>query len=296
MPGISPSMLLAQAQVVLKRLSKLGVALPPSNRVARAIKIVQASNDGSIDIEAADSETQARILEAFRTLFEAFMIVYTATERPRQVNAFPNDRLRYLLRGADTPAEDSNPQPRNTQFELVVGAVLVLGGADVRPEEPDYLMLYHGDNVGVAAKRLTSLKPEAIRGRIREAARQIRNANTRGFVALNLDSWITDLGRDDPEEVGKNFNQQIWAAHQQLDSMSDREALLGAMIYGYWTRWLFEDATPQLDFRTATQSIAFTKDQEEVERARAFFEPLGERFEHGLRKLVDLLRRDDGGA
>ena len=287
---IGSGTLAARGREVVSLLRKRGVASPPENRLERAIRLTEQTNDGNVLIRADDPQTAARVLEAFRTLVEAFTVVWTLVERVRGVNPFPSERLAYLLQGADLPTEDANPKARNTQFELLVGATLVMGDADILPEEPDYRLLYHGEYVGVAVKRLTSTKPNTLWGHLRDASHQIVAHGGKGFVAIGLDSWVSDLDAEDVEEVGRKFNEQLQEAHAQLQKASERQALLGALIFANWSRWAFDGAKPTIDWRAPTQLIAFTDTAQELGRVKDFYEPLRARYEASMAEMGKLLR------
>lgn len=255
----------------------------------RAIELTHRVNEGEVSIVAEDPDTATRVLESFRTLFETFVVTWTSTERPRRVDPFPIDRLKYLLEGADLPAEDSNQKARSTQFELLVGANLILGGTDIRPEEPDYRLLYHGDYVGVAAKRVRSLNPDRVRGLLRDALDQFERYDCRGFIALNLDRWIVDLASEDIREVGRLFNEQLQGAHKEIGKISGNERLLGAMIFTNWSRWCFDGPKPTIDWRAPAQFVGFGDTLIEQRRFEEFFGPFRSRWEANMEELGRLL-------
>ena len=280
--------LAVRGQEVLRVLEGRGIRIPPTNRIQNAINLTEKANRGEVLIRPEDPQTE-RVLEAFRTLLESFQIVWTLIERPRQPDPFPNERLEYLLRGADMPSEETNTKARNTQFELLVGSSLIMGGAAVIADEPDYHLLFHGEYVGVAVKRLTSTRPSALRKALSDGADQIGRHTERGFIVVNLDSWITDLSPQKVEEVGQNFQRQLRDAYTQLESLSYKEALLGVIIFGNWSRWRFGGEKPIIDWRAPSQLIGFCDTQEEIEKFSSFFEPLRTRYEDSMAELGKLL-------
>lgn len=286
---ISPGLLAVRGRLLLAELKKRGIRIPPSNRIERAIRIIDAINNIEA-IRSADTDRLHRAKEAFRTLWEAFVIAYAAFERDRPQSPFSADRLAYLLRGGDTPQEESNPTARNFQFELFIAASLILGRADVRRGEPDLRLLYHGRYVGVAIKRVRSLNTNTLRDELRDAARQIRSSVGEGFIAVNLDSWLSDLKTDgEVEELGASFNAHIAAAHDLLDDMAERRSLLGGLFYGTWFGWHFDGELPRIEFHVPHQIRCFTETAQAVEQTREFFEPLRERYESSLRKIMRLV-------
>ena len=270
----------------IRVLKSRGVILPAGSRLERAVEIVSRLNTSPDIIRADDPKILRLTLEALRTVFQSFVICWTLTERPRRVVPFPAERLKYLGKGADLPAKDSKPW--DTQFELMVGANLILGGADLEPQEPpDCTLLYHGRRVGVEAKRLTSLKGQKVRDGLRDAAKAFLNTTGEGFVAFNLDNWIEEfIPVTDPEEFGKAFDSQVREAHKQIQAASERRALLGAFVFGTRNEWRFGDGKPQLVWQNPMQLIGFGDEgSREHPDFLAFFGPLRERWEASMTEL-----------
>ncbi len=279
---------------ILAMLAKRGLQTNPGNRLERAVRIIEASNsdyEAGRFIRPEDTEGNRRLLEAFRTLWDALFVMHAVVDRPRASGALGNEVLSGFLFGADLPSEDANPLPRNTQFEAYVAATLILSGLTVTRAEPDFRMLFHGEDVGVAVKRLTSTKPSKVYDRLREATHQIRDSELQGFAAVNLDPWLSDLGDDsDPEAVGVLFNEQLKNAHQQLDKVSERPHLLGVILVAHWGRFVFRDGGPPgLDWRTPTQIITFTETAADATRMQEFFGPARARLENSLRGIEKLV-------
>jgi hypothetical protein len=159
--AVSPFMLARRAEEILSKLAARRVRIPASNRIERAIELTDQLNDSEA-LRTATPDELKRAREAFRSLWEFFFICYTAFERPRAARSLTNERLEMLLRGADDPDGESNSAARDNQFELLVAALFVLGGADVYSGEPDFRFLYHGRHVGIACKRVRSLRPNAL--------------------------------------------------------------------------------------------------------------------------------------
>lgn len=272
---------------MLKRLSTWGLSIPPSNRIERAIALTDAVNAERLSLGTEENRVQTR--EAFRTLWEALVIVYTADQRPRRSRPFPLERFGCLLEGASSAWEDANPAPRNTQFELYLTALLVLGGADVRIGEPDLQFLYHGEYVGLAAKRVQSVNETTLRKRLREARRQIQRSTGKGFIAINMDAWVSTLKLGgNVDELGASFTEQVQAAHNHLHALSDNSGLLGYLLFGEWFDWALEPS-PRIEFHSPRQISCFTQDDIEVARVREFFEPFLERQNNGLREVFGLV-------
>lgn len=177
--------LLASAAATLARLHALGVALPPSNRLARARSQVEgllreADTHGPLNVDAA------WFGELLRTMLEHHLIVRCIdASDPREV-----ELVGAILSGGDTPAEDRRTHARDTQLELVVATMLRLAGVvGVHLGEPDLRIPAGSETLGIAVKRISSRKQ--LSKRLKKAVRQIRSQDQRGLVVVGLDA----LGR-----------------------------------------------------------------------------------------------------
>ena len=275
----------------LRIFAKLGVTAPANNRLERAIQRLEAVNDAPETLSAMSDADAQVLLEANRTVFEAFVVAWTLVERRRPTQPLHISNLVAFFEGADTPSADSNSDARNIQFELVVGAHLVLGGAHILPLEPDYSLRYQGADVGLAVKRLTSTNPNTLATRLREAVGQIEGTKGVGFVAVNLDNWITDLGADSLEEVAGQFQRQLLAAHEQVAKIAARKrTLLGVLIFGTWLRWVRVDGRRRLEWREPFQFLGFGESAGEQERFDEYFIAFRARWVASMTELGTLLK------
>jgi hypothetical protein len=225
--------LAARGRDVLRMLAERGVTLPVGGRLERAVQRLERVGKNPEMQQTMSDQDADLFLEAMRDVSDAYLVVWAAVECPRTINPFPNDRLSSFGGGTDSPTGEANPKARNTQFELVVGAHFLLGGADVRPEEPDYSLLYHGRRVGLAVKRLTSINPNTLGTRLREAADQISTTFGEGFAVVNLDGWISDLAGASAEEVGRKFMAQLNEAYDRMIKLvAPKDGFLGVFILG----------------------------------------------------------------
>lgn len=288
--SVSPFQLARRGEDILKQLERRGLRIPAGNRLQRAIEITDQLNDAAALSKATPE--QLRIgSEAFRTLWEVFFVSYTAFERPRAGEVITNEGLATLLRGADTPISESKSTPRDTQFELLTAAMFILGGADVKPGEPDLRVLYHGRYVGVAAKRVRSLQPATLRDALRDAAKQIQGSTEVGFVALNLDTRLAELDTGDASTVGLSFNAQVTDARDLLFDISAKEAILGGLLFGTYFGWNREHSTPRIEFHMPMQIKCFTTTDDDVRRTREFFEPWRARLASSIEQAMSLVSR-----
>ena len=288
-PRLSSGQLVNLTWQVIEKLRAAGVRVPPGNRLELAAKLAERVNETPQLLRADDPPLTERLAEAMRTMFEAFLIVDTALTRPLANTPFTRDALSYLFRGAELPREEKNPKGRNTQFELYVAAMLVLGGRDVWPGEPDLRMLYRdGETVGIAVKRVTSLNVNTLRSELRDAAQQLVGQQLRGFVALNLDPYLDQLRTDgDVEELGASFNSLLVEARRLIFEQGAKDALLGAFVFGNKIVWSFGDTKPRMTWHSPRQFLMFTENEREVEASREVFEPLQARLENALVRIGD---------
>lgn len=287
---VASGKLAARGHDVLRILSERAIREPSSSRLRRAVELMDHVNRDAAAFETLSDEDAERLLEGTRTVFEAFLVTWALIERKRSSSPFNLQTLDAFHLGADLARAESNATPRNIQFELVAGAHLVLGGADIRPQEPDYRLLYHGAYVGIAVKRLTSTNTNTLCTRLREAVSQIESSTGVGFVAVNLDNWITDLASGTPDEVGRHFQQQLIDAHREVVNLADRKAtLLGALIFGTWLRWLMQDGRRSLDWRNVFQFVGFVDSAAERQRFDEYFGPLRDRWANSVGELGVLI-------
>jgi len=284
--------LAARGRQILDKLADRRIRIPAGNRIEQAIRLTDEANASSDALREQPEAELYRFREAFRTLLESFIIVHTIYDRPRQTAWYNDEMLSRLLRGASTEKDDKNPHARNTQFELLVAASLVLGGADIRQEEPDFSMLFHGKRVGIAVKRVRSLKTETLRSELVDAARQIRDSTRIGFVAANLDSRINELDTSsDLDRLGKSFHEQVSVAHDTMHEISEREAVIGYMFYGSWFGWALDGEMPRLEFHVPAQIRCFTTNAAQTARCFEFFGPLHQRHSRCLATIMQLISR-----
>lgn len=276
-PRVNTHYLARRGEELIDRIERHGVAVPPDNRLTRAIRTIDQWNENyraGKDVCAEDLQEQRLFLEAHKVLMEALVVVFARDERPAGMTAIDAMHLRSLLEGPELSQDGKPDSARDLQFEAYVGASLVLAGLSVTKGEPDYILLYHGQSIGVAAKRLTSRKPEKLYDRLREAHSQIRDSTGVGFVAVNLDSWGEGpLQGNSPEEFGAGFRTELREAYKQIGKLADRPALLGAIIFRSWHGFDFDGNRPSFRVQTAQQVIAFAEHEDEERRVREFFDP-----------------------
>lgn len=186
-----PSGGIAAADWTLRRLEELGVRIPPGNRLVQARRLLAEVNSGKPPLTPSDERVLKRVAEAQRTVTEQYIIARAV----RQAGSPTSQKLEEMLGGPEVEEHEKNPIARNTQFELYVTAMLAMGGATVTLAEPDALMLFDSEEVGVAAKRLSS--PKQLRRRLEEGVKQIERSHRRGFVAMNVDIFVKQMATEE---------------------------------------------------------------------------------------------------
>ena len=182
------------AKLTLQRLEQLG-RVPPGNRLTRALHYLGAlaTESSTVGPVALD---QRHFSEAVRTAFEFFFIVRALDAE----DSLAHERVLVALGGADLPEEDRTTTARDAQFELLVTALLRLGGIiGVRLGEPDIRIPAGNEAIGVAVKRLTS--PKQLTKRMRKAIQQVRGQGQRGIVVVSLDAFAAGTSIEAMEEI-----------------------------------------------------------------------------------------------
>jgi len=291
--ALSSDKLVHRGKETLEMMRLRGIRVPASNRLERAIRLTESANDDFLEgrrLREGATERLARLKEAWRTIWEALVVMHALVEKRASSAAITDDLLTSFLEGADLPTEDANPSARNRQFEALTCANLIHSGLAATPGEPDCRFIQFGETVGVAAKRLTSVKPTKVWDELRDATNQLRRSGLRGYAAISLDNWIEDLGdSDDVDVVGARFNEQLTAAYEKLDAISDRPRLLGAFVSVNWSTWHFVGDRPALEWRVPNQTRCFTQDLAEVARQRELFEPARRRWESAMTTIAGLI-------
>lgn len=223
--------------------------MPEHSRPVQALQLLQKVNDSPELLRSRDPMLLEQLAATHRTAWQTFLIMYAASLVRHFRTPFTPQKLAYLLAGDDmTKGRDT--EPWDIQFELFIAAWLILGGCEVTPGEPDLRLLYGREQVGIAAKRVSSLKPKQLKERVKSAVGQIQASGLRGFIALNLDSRFGDL---DPEQAHSRlfaeFDRRFDQLNQHARYFAHEERVVGVMSFGYaasWSRAEDPETIPQL--------------------------------------------------
>ena len=289
--GIGSGALETRGTDVIRLLGERGVKISPGNRLERAVNRVREVNKDPSLLESMSDSDADLLLHASRDIFDAFVVTWTLIEKPQYAYLFPNDKLAKLFEGADSPLLDANSTPRNIQFELVVGAHFALGDATLLAEEPDYVLAYGTKAVGIAVKRLSSVKPAALESRLRDGAGQIQKHTDHGFVAVNLDAWIEDLSGADADAVGTQFEQQVREAYGRIAKVAKlKDHLMGVLVFGTWLRWQRVEGQRTLQWRNPFQFLGFADSSSDEAIFDEYFSGLRRAWEHNFSQLAKLVQ------
>ncbi|MCY4400661.1 MAG: hypothetical protein OXE96_15175 [Gemmatimonadetes bacterium] len=226
------TLLAARLEKSLSFLStQLHVPVPNHGRHKKALDVLA-------DPDLVENVAPNRILAAHRLAWETFLIVAAALEDRRNgASPYTQRRLRTFVKGP-LEREGRDGSPRNVQFELTVATHFRLASCTVYDGEPDILLLFGQEKVGIAAKRVRSLNPTQLRKRAKEAAEQIDKSKMRGWVALNLDTRVADIAYD-----GGDGGATTEKLSRAFDEVSETLAALGSpnvlghMMFGYLASW-----------------------------------------------------------
>lgn len=281
---LNPSSAIAGADWAIARYSSLGLKLPPGNRLQRARKFLSQFAGTETPLTLDDEEQLRRIVESTQSCFEHYLIARSTGTHSGQLPAEHVRKIEESLTGADTADEDANSIGRDTQFELFVAAVLTMGGASVRIAEPDLQVLYEGDEVGLAAKRVKRLNK--LRRRCKDAVAQIERVGRRGFIAVNADLLIRDLGLEgSTAERGARFRERLAILEQIDEEFAANPLVMGCLVFGTDAIWHTDVEHPTLEFGFFRQFRVYPQDEEEVKESNQFFHALDERIDERMQQL-----------
>jgi hypothetical protein len=258
----------------------------------RALKLLQRVNASPELLRQGDPALLYQIGATHRTAWETFLIMYASSLVRRFETPFTTQKLASLLAGDDI-VSGRDTEPWNIQFELYVAAWLILGGAEVTPGEPDLRLLYGREQVGVAAKRVTSLQPKQLKERVKSAVDQIQRSCLRGFMALNLDSRFADLdpaNRD--SDLIPEFDRRFDELNRYANYFAPEPQVLGVMSFGYAWSWLKNgqpDRPPRMHQSAPFRWLAFSDTPED----RQLFEDFMRGWEGRMRNRLERLYRGE---
>ncbi|MDO8500295.1 MAG: hypothetical protein Q7S20_00450 [Gemmatimonadaceae bacterium] len=234
----------ARLQWCSTALGKLGCAIPNGGRLSLALRLLDDLANGVVAISEVSIRDQ--IAEVQRMAWEFMLILIAAVDGRQAPSPFTVDKLEQMLRGALVPGGGDDPA-RNIQFELYVPALLALGGFAIHPGPPDAKVTIFDEQIGVEAKRVSSLNPETLRSHLRNASRQAVGSRSvgileiveyRGIIAVNVDTYFNELRpQENPIDLIKQFQNCLDPLDNASKVLRDKTGIIGLLACGYVAGW-----------------------------------------------------------
>lgn len=263
--------LLSRGDWALEVFKRISASVNESSRLPAALRLVRQIN-ARPELMAAPSVDYLRLVsEAERTIWELFVIAFVAdlrANRPR--TPFTAKMITTALGGSAIAANDKNRKARNTQFELYVAALLSLGGTEVALAEPALRMLYWGEYIGVAIKRMGSTRKDKLKERLLSASDQIGRWTSQGVIAVNIDSFFA--GKTLPGAVEKR-NQEFGMAMQHVrdvvqEQFGPLKRVRGILTFGHLEAWALGATPPRHDSAYPLSRVLFDEEEDPTIRLR----------------------------
>jgi len=283
---VSSAGLVSRGEWALTVFRTLGAVPHPTSRLPKAIALFKELNKGTTWAETATDSQLNQVAEAHRTVWELFVIAYAADMRwQRAGTPFCARKVNQSLRGSETPDSETNTLARNTQFELYVAALLTLGGADLRLDEPDLLLLYGRSYVGVAVKRMSSASPAKLESRLLEASDQIHRWTSEGYIAINIDVYLR--GRKLPSNLAERdaeYDRAVANVNRIVDKKFGRlHKVSGLLIFSFLASWDMSVTPPRFDNSyPLSRQLFVPADGAQVAKLEEFWNRLSERMDRQL--------------
>jgi len=275
--SVSPSITIARAKWTIDRYVELGVRQPPSNRLERSRSFLAEFAGSKGPFDTADEELLHRIAECTQTCLEHYLIARSTESNSGKLSDEMLRKLKESLTGAEVADEEVDSPGRDTQFELFMQALFVMGDVPVWIAEPDLRFLYNGEEVGLAAKRVK--RPGQLRPRFSGAVKQIERTAVRGFVAVNADLLLRDLGSEKHADDSSVQVEEWPEAFRRIDdAFVSHPLVLGRLAFGTDAVWDLDEGHPEVEVRSFRDYRGYAKSEEEARAADQFFIPMLQRI------------------
>jgi hypothetical protein len=275
----------------LKLLERDGVEIPTRCRARNALRFLDHLSPEKIFANRDDVTFQRELAAHHRLAWELFLIVYAADLTRRIDTPFLRVKIAEIIRGADV-GEGRDSRARDSQFELATAAQLRLGGVGVYGGEPDLLIDFGNERVGIAAKRVRSPRSDTLDQRVESAVSQIQRSGLRGFIALNIDQRFAegDLPYDRPEML--RAMHDIFESVSRYRNAHRHPEVLGVMVFGYTTRLITSSDSSEPSHLQVTAPFRFERwvDDESVDAV--VFERFTQSWRDRLHGHLDFLVSD----
>jgi len=287
-PGIDipirPSIAIDRAKWAIQRYAELGIHQPHGNRLEESRDFLAQFAGGKGPLDGADEDLLHRIAECSQTCFEHYLIAQSTSTSSGKLSPEMVRKLKESLAGADVADHERDSPGRDTQFELFIYALLLMGDVLVWIAEPDLRFLYNGQEVGLAAKRIK--RSRRLRQRFNDAVEQIKRSGVRGFVAVNADLLIRNLGSmGSAAELGAEVEKGLQAFRPIDDEFVSHPLVLGRLVFGTAAVWPPGHNRPELEICSYRSYVVYAKSSEEERAGLQFFPPMLARIRQHLAQL-----------
>lgn len=219
---------------IYKEFLALNITTIPASRIKKYLDSFHSIYECSIGKQRFNQNIAYMMLNAI-VEFHQFKTIFKAIKNDSS-NRWEK-RLSQLVGGSACAVDEKkHSSPRDFQFETFVGAVFKLSGFDVAFDEPDIVVSDNAQCIGIAAKRLRSLK--RLEKNCKKASQQIINSGRPGLIAIDISHAIkpgccintNDLegARHMIENIANNF---ILNHYSKLMSICKNKNILGIMVH-----------------------------------------------------------------
>ena len=260
------------------------VRVSPGSRLLEYRKVLSEYVAGDVPIASERARLVYRALTELSSL--SVIARALATGNPSQK---VRELLSQIIGGQALPDVEKKSLARNTQLHLYIAAVLIASGIRVEFEEPDLLAHIEGRIIGVAAKRITSLKQ--FEKRISEGEVQLSKAKKRGIVWIEITDAMQEYSGlyvfDDAHALYQHqvaMEEHAYQAADEVRARLSKSTHLADVTLSWMAPRTISESTR---FETAEFILPFgLYEPETIEGEVARL--LHERVEAGLRELGQL--------
>ncbi|WP_420632717.1 hypothetical protein [Candidatus Palauibacter sp.] len=212
--------------------------MPSGGRHERALRTIKRLNDEGLRFgNDEDLRLAAAATRAAHELIVLYLAAYEVRRPQRQL--FTPAKLERTLGGALLDEDEGRDgSARDIEFELLQAAKFRLGGVSVYAGEPDLRIRYGYEKVGVAAKRIRSLRDDQVVRHVKKAAEQISGSGLRGWIAINLDARFRSTSViQSRESLFPAFDKIFDSVNETFRSQYENSDVLGFRLHGYTYGW-----------------------------------------------------------
>jgi len=262
-----------RANWTIFHLSQMGVRVHSGNRLQKAKQLLEQFISPKFTLRPENEALQRRIIDAHKSIYEQYVITRCFAGCNNEIEKGIKVKLEVMLGGADKEEEDRNSTARDTQFELYVASTLMMGGVLVKFDEPDLHFNYGKEFIGVAIKRLKSLKQ--LEKRVKAGVMQIEKSGRRGFIAVNLDTFLKKVrlvGEDADRFV--QFDKSNLPLLKMEPLLGENPMVAGILAFESTASWIFGEGKPKMDFSNFHRFVSYFDDPKEKEFGQVFLNNL----------------------